>query len=165
MRSAPGDKDAISSRLGGVSTPQPSQPRFETRVRVRYAETDAAGVVYYANYLVYFEVARVELLRALGFPIAEVEARGVQLPVVEARLKYLRPARLDDLLTVAIRIDSVGPASFACEYEVAREDGLLLATGWTRLAVCERDGGRAMVMPPWLRDLFGRLPEAVQDRS
>ena len=134
-------------------------------MRVRYAETDAAGVVYYANYLVYFEVARVELLRAHGFPIAEVEARGVQLPVVEARLKYLRPARLDDLLTVAIRIDSVGPASIACEYEVAREDGLLLATGWTRLAVCERDSGRATVMPAWLRDLFGRLPETVQEGS
>jgi len=146
-----------------VSTPPPSQPSFQTRVRVRYAETDAAGVVYYANYLTYFEVARVELLRALGYPIAAVEARGVILPVVEARLKYLRPARLDDLLTVSVSLDSVGPASFAVDYEILREDGLLLVTGWTRLAVCERDSGRACTLPDWLRDLFARLPLTVED--
>ncbi len=80
----------------------PSQPpRFTTRLRVRYAETDAAGVVYYGNYLTYFEVVRVELLRALGYPITAIEERGVLLPVVEARLEYLRPARLDDLLEVS----------------------------------------------------------------
>jgi acyl-CoA thioester hydrolase len=132
-------------------------------VRVRYAETDAAGVVYYANYLTYFEVARVELLRALGYPIAAVEARGVLLPVVEARLKYLRPARLDDLLTIAVAADSLGPASFSFDYEVTREDGLLLVTGWTRLAVCERETGRAVAIPAWLRDLFGRIPGTVED--
>ncbi len=132
-------------------------------MRVRYAETDAAGVVYYGEYLTYFEVARVELLRALGYPISEVEARGVILPVVEARLKYLRPARLDDLLTVAIVADSVGPASFSFDYEVSREDGLLLVTGSTRLAVCDRETGRSMPMPSWLRDLFGRVPHAGRD--
>jgi acyl-CoA thioester hydrolase len=148
-----------------VSTPQSSQTRFETRVRVRYAETDAAGVVYYGEYLTYFEVARVELLRALGYPISAVEARGVILPVVEARLKYLRPARLDELLTVAIVADAIGPASFSFGYEVTREDGLLLVTGWTRLAVCERESGRAMAMPDWLRDLFGRVPDPEQDKA
>jgi acyl-CoA thioester hydrolase len=148
-----------------VSTPPSSQTRFETRVRVRYAETDAAGVVYYGEYLTYFEVARVELLRALGYPIAAVEARGIILPVVEARLKYLRPARLDDLLTVAIVADSIGPASFAFDYEITREDGLLLVTGWTRLAVCERETGRSVAMPAWLRDLFGRVPDTEQDRA
>ena len=147
-----------------MSVPQPSRSRFTTRVRVRYAETDAAGVVYYGNYLTYFEVVRVELLRALGHPITSIEADGVLLPVVEARLKYLRPARLDDLLEVSARVESVGPASFALDYEVAR-DGLLLVSGWTRLAVCERDSGRAMPMPDWLRDLFERLPEMVENGS
>lgn len=132
-------------------------PRFTTRLRVRYAETDAAGVVYYGNYLTYFEVVRVELLRALGLPITELEERGVLLPVVEVRVKYLRPARLDDLLDVSLGLQSVGPASFVCDYEIAR-DGLLLATGWTRLAVCERDSGRCVPMPPWLRELFAELP-------
>jgi acyl-CoA thioester hydrolase len=132
---------------------------------VRYAETDAAGVVYYGNYLTYFEVVRVELLRALGRPITSIEADGILLPVVEARLKYLRPARLDDLLTIALTVESIGPASFGFDYEVTHEDGLLLVTGWTRLAVCERDTGRAMPMPASLRDLFERIPETVEDKS
>ena len=140
-----------------MSTPQPPRSRFVTRVRVRYAETDAAGVVYYGNYLTYFEVVRVELLRALGHPITDIEAQGILMPVVEARLKYLRPARLDDLLEIAVSIDSVGPASFACDYEVSR-DGLLLVSGWTRLAVCERETGRAIPMPVWLRVLFDQVP-------
>ena len=144
-----------------MSSPESPAPRFTTPVRVRYAETDAAGVVYHGNYLIYFEVARLELLRALGHPITAIEAQGVVLPVVEARLKYLRPARLDDLLEVSVSVESVGPASFALDYEVCR-DGLLLASGWTRLAVCERDSGRAVPMPGWLRDLFGRVPAAVE---
>jgi acyl-CoA thioester hydrolase len=145
-----------------VSTPAPSTSSFETRVRVRYEETDADGVVYYANYLTYFEVVRVEWLRALGYPIPRILAEGIILPVVEARVKYLRPARVDDLLTVRAILVSVGPASFAFDYEVTREDGELLATGWTRLAVCERDSARACAMPGWLRDLFASLPPTVQ---
>ncbi|MEZ5125556.1 MAG: thioesterase family protein [Thermoleophilia bacterium] len=136
---------------------------FTTRLRVRYAETDAAGVVYYGNYLTYFEVARVELLRALDMPITQVEARGLLMPVVEAGVKYLRPARLDDLLDVSLRIRSVGPASFAFDYEIHRDDGLLLATGWTRMAVCEREQGRCVPMPSWLRELFARVPEVRGD--
>jgi acyl-CoA thioester hydrolase len=132
-------------------------------VRVRYADTDADGVVYYANYLAFFEVARVEWLRALGYPITRILAEGVILPVVEARVRYLRPARVDDLLTVRATLASVGPASFAFDYEVAREDGLLLVTGSTRLAVCERETARACAMPAWLRDLFAGLPVTVQD--
>jgi len=147
-----------------MSSPESPAPRFTTRVRVRYAETDAAGVVYYGNYLTYFEVVRVELLRALGRPITSIEAQGVQMPVVEARLKYLRPARLDDLLDVSVSVESLGPASFACDYEVTR-DGLLLVSGWTRLAVCERDTGRAMPMPGWLRELFERIPATVENGS
>jgi acyl-CoA thioester hydrolase len=145
-----------------VSTSAPSTSSFETHVRVRYEETDADGVVYYANYLTYFEVVRVEWLRALGYPIPKILAEGIILPVVEARLKYLRPARVDDLLTVRALLVSVGPASFAFDYEVTREDGLLLVTGWTRLAVCERETARACAMPGWMRDLFAALPHTVQ---
>jgi acyl-CoA thioester hydrolase len=132
-------------------------------VRVRYADTDADGVVYYANYLTYFEVVRVEWLRALGYPLTRILAAGVILPVVEARVRYLRPAHVDDLLTVRASLVSVGPASFAFDYEITREDGLLLVTGWTRLAVCERETARACAMPAWLRDLFADLPVTVQD--
>jgi acyl-CoA thioester hydrolase len=131
-------------------------------VRVRYADTDADQVCYYANYLTYFEVVRVEWLRALGYPITRIREQGVILPVVEARIRYLRPARVDDLLTVRATLVSVGPASFAFDYEIEREDGLLLVTGWTRLAVCERDSGRACAMPPWLQTLFAELPVPVE---
>ena len=132
-----------------MSTPPATPARFTTQVRVRYAETDAAGVVYYGVYLTYFEVARVELLRALGHPIADVEGRGVLMPVVEARLKYLRPACLDELLDVTLWVESVGPASFGFEYEITR-DGLLLVTGThaargrrARHGPCDADAGLA----------------------
>ena len=127
-----------------------------TRVRVRYAETDAAGAVYHANYLTYFEVARVEALRGLGVPVADFEKRGVLMPVIEARVRYLRPALLDDLLEVAVMLDRVGPASFAFAYEVTR-DGLLLATGWTRMAVVERETGRPIQLPAWVRELLAGI--------
>jgi acyl-CoA thioester hydrolase len=120
---------------------------------VRYAETDAAGGVYHGAYLTYFEVGRVEALRDLGVPVGVFEARGILMPVVEARVRYLRPAHLDDLLDVSVLLDRVGPASFSFDYEVTR-DGLLLATGWTRMAVVERDTGRAIQLPAWVRELL-----------
>lgn len=136
-----------------MGTPQTLRTRLTTRLRVRYAETDAAGAVYHGNYLTYFEVARVEALRGLGVPVREFETRGIVMPVVEARVKYLRPAYLDDLLEVAVLLDRVGPASFSFDYEVMR-DGLLLATGWTRIAVVERETGRAIQLPTWVRELL-----------
>ena len=99
--------------------PQATGP-FRTSIRVRYQETDAAGVVYYSNYLVYFEVARVEALRAVGMPITEVERRGVILPAVSANCTYHSPAHVDDLLEVAMWTEHVGRASFGFGYEVRR---------------------------------------------
>ena len=136
-----------------MSTPEPSRVRHATRLRVRSAETDAAGGVYHGEYLTYFEVARVEALRDLGVPVGEFEARGILMPVVEARVRYLRPAHLDDPLDVCVLLDRVGPASFSFDYEVTR-DGLLLATGWTRIAVVERETGRAIHLPAWVRELL-----------
>jgi acyl-CoA thioester hydrolase len=123
---------------------------------VRYAETDASGSVYHGEYLTYFEVARVEALRDFGVPVGAFEARGVLMPVVEARVRCLRPAHLDDLLDVSVLLNRVGPASFSFDYEVSR-DGVLLATGWTRMAVVERDTGRAMQLPAWVRELLGGI--------
>ena len=125
-------------------------------MRVRYADTDASGTVHHSAYLTYFEVARVEALRGLGFPVGGLEESGVFMPVVEARVKYLRPARLDELLEVSVLLERVGPASFSFDYEVTR-DGLLLATGWTRMAVIERDTGRPLQLPDWVRDLLGGI--------
>jgi len=123
---------------------------------VRYADTDASGAVHHATYLAYFEAARVEALRGLGVPVADFARRGVLMPVVEARIRYLHPARLDDLLDVSVLLDRIGPASFSFDYEVARE-GLLLVTGWTRMAVIDSKTGRASELPAWVRELLGGI--------
>ena len=146
------------ARLRRVSRPEPSRQRFVTLVRVRYADTDASGTAHHATYLAYFETARVEALRSLGVPIAELAARGVAMPVFEARLSFLRPALLDDLLEVTVLLDRVGPASFSFDYEVTR-DGELLATGWTRMAVIETGTGRALRLPDWVRELLDRIAD------
>lgn len=139
-----------------MSTPEPSPQRFTTPVRVRYADTDASGTVHHASYFAYFEVARVEALRGLGVPVAAFAERGVAMPVIEAGLSCLRPALLDDLLEVAVFLDRIRPASFAFDYEVTR-DGLLLATGSTRMAVIEAGTGRAVRLPVWVRELLGGI--------
>ena len=145
--------------------PQATGP-FRTPIRVRYQETDAAGVVYYSNYLVYFEVARVESLRAVGMPITEVERRGVILPAVSASCSYHRPAHVDDLLEVAMWTDHVGRASFGFSYEVRRlaRDGEapvgdLIATGSTRHAVVSRETMRPVRIEGWIAELVARAQE------
>jgi acyl-CoA thioester hydrolase len=122
-------------------------------VRVRYADTDASGAVYHAMFLAYFEIARVEALRGMGVPVGEFAERGVAMPVIEAGIKVLRPARVDDLLEVTVFLDRIGPASFSFDYEVLR-DGLLLVTGFTRMAVIDPTDGRALRLPSWVRELL-----------
>jgi acyl-CoA thioester hydrolase len=139
-----------------VSTPDSRPTRFTIPVRVRFADTDASGAVHHARYLTYFEVARVEALRGLGVPVGEFADRGVLMPVVEARVRCLQPAHLDDLLEVSVLLDRIGPASFSFSYEVER-DGLLLATGWTRMAVIETGTACAMRLPDWVRELLGGI--------
>jgi len=130
----------------------------ETTLRVRYAETDAMGVVYYANYLTYFEVGRVEFLRQNGLPIADVD-RKLRMPVVEASVRYLRPARLDDLLRVRSWIGERKRASFLFRYEIRHaETSELIATGETRHACWHPETERMIAIPSWLEGLL--TPEA-----
>lgn len=129
----------------------------ETTIRVRYAETDAMGVVYYANYLVYFEVGRVEFLRQNGFPMAEVD-RKVHMPVVEASVRYVKAARLDDLLRVRCWIGERKRASFLFRYEIRHaETGDLIATGDTRHACWHPETQKMVAIPEWLGALL--VPE------
>ena len=134
--------------------------RFSTEVRVRYADTDAAGVCYYANYLAFFEVARVELMRHLGVPIREAEARGFVFPCVEARLRYHRPALLDDLLAVELWVTEVRRSSFSFAYRVLRDDDLV-ASGETRHAAVDPSSLRPARLPDWLISLFDAAPGTV----
>ena len=121
-------------------------------VRVRYGDTDQMGVVYYANYLRYFEVARVEYLRLLGHDYRSMEQDGIVVAVTEAVCRYHQPARFDDLLQLRCRIVDVRRASLAFEYEIVREpERTLLASGRTVHACLQRDSLRPTRVPEELR--------------
>lgn len=122
-----------------------------TRLRVRYAETDKMGVVYHANFFVWFEVGRCEWLRGLGSTYRALEADGIQLPVVEAGCVYLRPGHYDDELDVRATARLVSRTQVAFDYEVVRvADGQTLATGRTRHAAINQRG-RPCRLPDHLR--------------
>jgi acyl-CoA thioester hydrolase len=112
-----------------------------TRLRVRYAETDQMGVVYHANYFVWFEVGRVELLRALGHTYRELEASGINLPVIHAECDYRRPARYDDELEVRTTGRLISAVRVEFRYVLVRlADHEVLATGRTEHVPLNRDG-------------------------
>ena len=104
---------------------------YQTSLRVRYAETDQMGVVYHSNFIIWFEVGRVEMMRQLGFTYNEMEQRdGMHLPVAEVRCRYKAPARYDDLVVIRTRLMNVRASLLRFGYEIARdEDGTLLAEG------------------------------------
>ena len=104
----------------------------ETKIRVRYADTDQMKMVYYAKYFEYFEQGRSDLLRQMGLPYSEIEKMGYYLPVVEAHANYKRPARYDELLNVKIMVREMPAARVRIEYEVYNTDtNELLAEGYT----------------------------------
>ena len=117
--------------------------------RVIFGDTDQMGVVYYANYLRYFEASRAAFLRSFGRSHADLDAWGVALPVVEAHCRYRLPARYEDLLAVHVIVGEVRGASLRFDYRVVRGDDLL-ADGFTRHAVIGPDG-RPRAMPPDFR--------------
>ena len=114
---------------------------YQTRLRVRYAETDQMGVVYYANYLVWMEVARVEYCKALGFRYKDMEREdGVLLAVAEAQCRYLYPARFDEEVIVDTRVTSANPRMVSFGYEMRLAEGARkLATCATRHIFCNRE--------------------------
>ncbi|MEI6807578.1 MAG: thioesterase family protein [bacterium] len=124
---------------------------FKYPVRVPYAHIDQMGVVYYAHYLVYFEMARGELLRKAGMPYGEMERAGVMLPVVESHCVYRKPAKFDDLLDVRITMVETRGIRVHLEYEVTRGDELI-ATGYTD-HVCMSCEGKVMRPVPELKKL------------
>ena len=120
---------------------------------MRYGDTDAMGVVYYANYLAYFEAARVEYIREIGCSYRAMEESGVVAAVTEAHCKYLSPARFDDLLTIYIRIERMRKASMTFTYEVWREeDQQVIAEGSTSHACLDRQTLRPTSLPPEFRE-------------
>jgi acyl-CoA thioester hydrolase len=126
----------------------------ETEVRVRYAETDAQRVVYYANYLVWFEVARMSYLRAIGYDYATLERDGLGFVIAEATSRYHSPAHFDEELVVRTSVGEIRNRSFVFEYEVYNKgSGQLLATGST-VQVFIDESGKPREIPPRLRTIL-----------
>lgn len=120
-------------------------------IRVTYAETDAMGIVYYANYLRWFEMGRTEFIRNLGIPYKKLEEEGIYLPVSEVFCKYLVSARYDDVLMIETAVDFLRRASIQFTYRILRkEDGTELVTGKTLHAFIDR-GGRIIKIPQLLK--------------
>ena len=129
-------------------------PSSVSHVRVRYAETDKMGVVYYANYFVWFEVARADLLRSLGWSYREMELAGISLPVIEAHCEYQRGARYDDELEVKAEGRMVSPVRMEFLYQVVdRGDAKLAASGVTVHAAVGANG-RPCRLPDRIRSVF-----------
>ncbi len=143
-----------------VESPPPLEP--VARVRVLHADTDALGMVYHGAYLPWLEHARVELLRARGLCYADMERAGLGLPVIEAHLRYLRPGRHDDLVTLAARAQIVGRVRVRFDYRLVVEpDGraglvqpLVLLEGETHHACTRVADGRPVRLPPRLVEVL-----------
>ncbi len=136
-------------------------PEHSATLRVRYAETDAMGVAYHSNYLVWFELGRTEFCRLKGFPYREWEEAGVFLPAVEARCRYKHPARYDDLLEVHVAISDLTPFTLTFSYRIIRpRDGRLVAEGETKHGFCDKNGKLVKAPQPF----YGWL-EKIVDQS
>lgn len=128
----------------------------QVELRVRYAETDRMGYVYYGTYAQYFEVGRVEALRSLGFPYRRMEEEGVMLPVLDLAVNYHKPAFYDDLLVVRTMITELPSVRIRFAYEIRKEAGVLITDATTTLVFIDRGTNRPCRAPEEL--LHGLRP-------
>jgi acyl-CoA thioester hydrolase len=119
---------------------------FAIRQRVRFAETDAQGVVYYANYLMYAEVGRVAFLRHLGLDYADLRTQDVDFTIGEARVRYHAPLRFDDEYDIRVRVGEIRRASWAFDYRIDRADGLCCADVTTTQVMLNRGTFKAVAI-------------------
>lgn len=124
----------------------------ETKIRVRYGETDQMGVVYHANYAVYFEVGRTEWLRQFGITYKSMEANGIKLPVVSIAINYKNSACYDDVVKVRTSLKKTPTASIEFDYELRNSEDQILATGNTVLAFIDVNKNRPTRCPKYLLD-------------
>lgn len=122
----------------------------QTKIRVRYGETDQMGYVYYGNYAQFFEVGRVEWLRALGASYKSLEESGIMLPVIELNIKYMKPARYDDLLTITTKLSKKPLVKIEFDFEVRNEKDELLTTGYTSLVFMDMKKNKPIKAPSYL---------------
>jgi acyl-CoA thioester hydrolase len=141
--------------------PLPKSVRNITSYRVIYGDTDRMGVVYYANYLRWFETGRSELLRQMGLPYGEIEDQGFHFPVTEVSCHYTQSAQYDEVVNIETEVAAVGRATLIFNYRITRGlDNAVLATGSTKHACIDRTG-RVSRLPKTLESTL----KAAQDRS
>ena len=116
-------------------------------IRVRYADTDQMGYVYYGNYARYYEIGRVEALRSLDFHYKAMEDEGVMMPVYESHFRYLKPARYDDELSIKVTIQDLPGVRVFFKYEIRNQEQVLLNTGDTTLVFQRMDNGKLCMAP------------------
>ncbi|WP_159470738.1 thioesterase family protein [Dyadobacter sp. 3J3] len=116
-------------------------------IRVRYADTDQMGYVYYGNYARYYEIGRVEALRSVGFSYKEMEETGVMMPVYENKSRYIKPARYDDELTIKVLMQKLPGTRVVFEYEIRNQDDVLLNVGETTLVFQKMDNAKLCIAP------------------
>ena len=131
----------------------PDNEWHETKIRVRYKDTDRMGLVYYGNYFTFFEVARSELMRDLGYSYADVEADGYGMVVTEASAKYHGNTHYDALITVKTAIFPLKKVQVRFEYRVVDETGRLIVSGHT-VHACLNSGQKPTRIPPKLREII-----------
>lgn len=129
--------------------------KVTTKVRVRYGETDQMGYIYYGNYPSYFEVGRVELFRYIGLSYKDIEDSGVMLPVADLSVKYIKPGRYDDELSVTTYINKLpdGVRIFF-EYEIRNQDEIVLTTGSTTLYFMDKKTGKILRCPELIKSIM-----------
>lgn len=121
----------------------------QTELRVRYAETDQMGFVYYGNYATYFEVARVEALRSLGINYSDLETQnGILMPVLDLHVEYKKAATYDNEITVTLFVNKMPGIKIRFDYEITGPMGALLCTGYTHLAFIKKENHRPVLCPP-----------------
>ena len=135
----------------------------EIVIRIPYADTDQMGMVYYANYLVYFERGRTEWLRANGLSYKKIEEKGVYFPVIEASLRYLGPARYDDEIRVVTSVGEVKPASVEFLYEIFLGEKLI-TTGKTRHPLVN-SAFRPIRLPAEIKELFEKAVDKTTEKQ
>jgi len=138
---------------------------FKTTVRVRFADTDAQGIAHNASYLVWFEVARVEYLRAYAGGYQALRDLGIEALVLESFCRYIVPARFDDLVHVHARVIELRGARFRYEYAIVRDDGTLMAEGWTAHACVDGRTFKPTRVPDWLAEAIASAESASSASS
>jgi acyl-CoA thioester hydrolase len=138
---------------------------FSTDVRVRFADTDAQGIAHNASYLVWFEVGRVEYLRAHAGGYQALRDLGIEALVLESFCRYIVPARFDELLHVHARVVGLRGARFRFEYAIVRDDGTQMAEGWTAHACVDAQTFKPTRVPDWLADAIASAESASSASS